>query len=206
MFEDLKADLTRWCKEDSSVRGKVRVVRKSFGFRAIAVYRFGRWIDSSVTGPWMLPLRYALLAVYHGLGCAVARAFGIRIDRRASLGRGFRVLHFGGVMIGPCHVGENCSVHQHVRLGDTSSAGSTPGPVIGRNVWIGPHARVAGPVRVGDNVTISAGAVVTRDIKSGCLVAGDPARPLSLNYDNSELLGVLAVPEEPPQPAGVRGG
>lgn len=47
---------------------------------------------------------------------------------------------------------------------------------IGDNVWIGGSATICPGVTIGDNVVIGAGAVVTRDIPSDVVVAGNPAR------------------------------
>ncbi len=50
------------------------------------------------------------------------------------------------------------------------------GPVtIGSRVWI-PSATVNPGVTIGDDVVIAVGSVVTRDIPSGCLAAGTPAK------------------------------
>jgi len=47
---------------------------------------------------------------------------------------------------------------------------------IGKRCFIGGYAIVMPGVHVGDNVIVGAGAVVTRDVPSGCIVAGNPAR------------------------------
>ena len=47
---------------------------------------------------------------------------------------------------------------------------------IGNNVWIGGGAIILGGVHIGDNAVIAAGAVVTKDVPAGMLVAGNPAR------------------------------
>ena len=47
---------------------------------------------------------------------------------------------------------------------------------IGNNVWIGGSATILPGVTVGDNVVIGAGSVVTKDVPSNVVVAGNPAR------------------------------
>lgn len=47
---------------------------------------------------------------------------------------------------------------------------------IGRNVWIGGRSVILPGVTIGDNSTIGAGSVVTRDVPAGTLVAGNPAK------------------------------
>lgn len=48
--------------------------------------------------------------------------------------------------------------------------------VIGDDVWIGGHAVINPGVTIGDNVVIGSGSVVTRDIESGVVAAGNPCR------------------------------
>jgi maltose O-acetyltransferase len=50
--------------------------------------------------------------------------------------------------------------------------------VIGNSVWIGAHAIVNPGITIGDNVVIGSGSVVTRDIPSGVVAAGNPCRVL----------------------------
>jgi acetyltransferase-like isoleucine patch superfamily enzyme len=49
---------------------------------------------------------------------------------------------------------------------------------IGDNVFIGYNAIVLPNVTIGSNVIVAAGAVVTKDVESGNIVAGVPARPI----------------------------
>lgn len=51
--------------------------------------------------------------------------------------------------------------------------------VIGSNVFIGSRSIILPGVTIGDDVVIGAGSVVTRDIASGTIAAGVPARALS---------------------------
>ncbi|KAB0331703.1 MULTISPECIES: acyltransferase [Janthinobacterium] len=48
--------------------------------------------------------------------------------------------------------------------------------VIGRNVYFARNCTVLKGVTIGDNCVIGYGAVVTRDVPSGAIVAGNPAR------------------------------
>lgn len=50
--------------------------------------------------------------------------------------------------------------------------------VIGNNVWIGAAATILAGVTVGSDAVVAAGAVVSRDVPPGTLVAGVPARPV----------------------------
>lgn len=53
--------------------------------------------------------------------------------------------------------------------------------VIGRNVWIGQRAMILKGVSIGDGAIIGAGSVVTKDVPSGSIVAGNPARIIKNN-------------------------
>ena len=47
---------------------------------------------------------------------------------------------------------------------------------VGNRVWIGAHATICPGVSIGDNSIIAAGAVVTKNVPEGCVVAGVPAK------------------------------
>jgi acetyltransferase-like isoleucine patch superfamily enzyme len=48
--------------------------------------------------------------------------------------------------------------------------------IIGKRCFIGTHAIIMPGINIGDSVIVGAGAVVTKDIPSGCIVAGNPAK------------------------------
>ncbi len=50
---------------------------------------------------------------------------------------------------------------------------------LGRDVWVGANAVILAGVVVGDGAVIGAASVVTRDVASGSVVAGSPARVLT---------------------------
>lgn len=49
---------------------------------------------------------------------------------------------------------------------------------IGSRVFVGAGAIILPGVRIGDDVVVGAGSVVTRNVPSGSVVAGNPARPI----------------------------
>lgn len=69
-------------------------------------------------------------------------------------------------------------VFQNVTIGDKALGLRIEGkeaPVIGNRVFIGANACILGNIKVGDNVIIGAGAVVTKDVPSGHRAIGNPA-------------------------------
>lgn len=69
---------------------------------------------------------------------------------------------------------------------------------IGNNVWLGDHATVLKGVTVGENSVIAAGAVVTKDVPSNVVVAGNPAavvKELDPNREMTTRLNYFADPE-----------
>ena len=52
---------------------------------------------------------------------------------------------------------------------------------IGNDCWIGGSAIITPGLTIGDRCVIAAGAVVTKDIPSDTIVAGNPAKPMNRN-------------------------
>jgi len=62
-----------------------------------------------------------------------------------------------------------------VTIGDDCFIGPKP-VTIGHNVWIGGSVTILPGFTIGDNVTIGAGSVVTRDIPSNSVAVGNPCK------------------------------
>ncbi len=56
--------------------------------------------------------------------------------------------------------------------------GSTGVPIIGNYVYISTGAKILGKIKVGNNVTIGANAVVINDLPDNVIAVGVPARIL----------------------------
>lgn len=64
---------------------------------------------------------------------------------------------------------------------------------IGRDVWLGTRAIVLPGVTIGDGAIIGAGAIVTKSVPSGAIVAGQPARIIG---QRSAVFGRVSVPPD----------
>jgi acetyltransferase-like isoleucine patch superfamily enzyme len=59
---------------------------------------------------------------------------------------------------------------------------------IGDNCVIGVGAIILGGVRIGNEVVVAAGSVVTEDVPSKSIVAGNPARVIESEIDIYQVL------------------
>lgn len=86
-----------------------------------------------------------------------------------------RVPHPIGIVIHPnAVIGKNCAIYQNVTIGSDGNPENVP--TIGDNVILYANAIVFGKIKVGNNVKIGAGSVVTHDVPENAIVAGNPAK------------------------------
>jgi serine O-acetyltransferase len=130
-------------------------------------------------------------------GGVIGKAFAIFISRfnlmingcdvsaQARVGGGFMMPHPTGVVIGVATIGEHVTVQQNVTLGirhggvDENDPANYP--VVGNNVNVSAGAVVIGHVSIGDNAMIGANAVVLQDVPAGATAVGVPARVIDKN-------------------------
>ena len=111
--------------------------------------------------------RFVLEVVNHRL----ATRLGFTIPKNV-FGPGLHIVHFGTIVVHPdARVGRNCRLHPSTSIGDYNGV-----PRLGDNVYIGPGAKIYGPVTLGDNVAVGANAVVNKSFGSNVTIGGVPAR------------------------------
>lgn len=163
MFQNLRED---WLTYDRQLSRQ--------GLWAMVVYRFGRW--RYTIGPRWLRLPFSLL--YKLMKPVSEILTGIELPCEVTLGRRFRIDHFGGIIIsGDAVFGDDCVVRNGVTVG-LRRTGQRGAPILGNRVDIGAGAKLLGPIRIGDDVVIGANAVVITDIPCGSVAVGIPARVL----------------------------
>lgn len=115
---------------------------------------------------------------------------GVYIDESSKVGEGVTICE--GVTTTSCVVLEdNVYVHPHavighdIRIGKHSVVGANSeiggANIIGERVFIGFMAGTLDELKIGDDVEISAGSIVFRDIEPGMIVMGNPARVIRRN-------------------------
>jgi serine O-acetyltransferase len=77
-------------------------------------------------------------------------------------------------------IGANCHIFNGVVIGMEHRYYSGDAPVIGNNIYIGPGAKIFGPITIADNIAIGVNAVVNKSfMEPGITIAGVPARKIS---------------------------
>ena len=143
----------------------------SQGLWVMIIYRYGRWRYS--VRPVILRKCFSL--IYKIAFKFIQIITGIELPCEAVVGKGFKIDHFGGVIVsGYAIFGDNCRIRNGVVVGLKNI--EEPGaPVIGNNVDIGAGAKVLGKIRIGNNVFIGANAVVLTDVPDNSVAVGVPA-------------------------------
>jgi serine O-acetyltransferase len=161
MFNDLREDWETygrdpWCP----------------GMWVMVVYRFGRWRYGI---PWRL-VRMPFSFIYRLAFALVTMSTGAEVPCEARLGRGVRIDHPHGLVVsGDAQLGDGVVLRNGVTIG-LRRTGKRGSPVIGHRVDIGAGAKVLGEIRVGDDCSIGANAVVLSDVPAGSIAVGIPAK------------------------------
>ena len=148
----IDADLRKYSADGVGVGAFIKVCTRQRVFRNLFYYRLGEYV--SVFIKWLLPPERTLTiwCPEIGEGCHFEHNYATYLNAER-IGRDFYCLHL-------------------VTLGNDSQGQR---PVIGDGVSIYTGATVFGGIHIGDNVTIGAGAVVSKDVPANCTVVGNPA-------------------------------
>jgi serine O-acetyltransferase len=155
----------------SRLRRSIICLRSS-GIHAVVIFRFGQWV---LRRNKILRLITLMDVWYQFLDLGLQLAWGIELPRRATIGGGLYIGHFGAITIsGEAVIGRNCTVSQGVTIGVSGEGPKSGVPVIGDDVYLAPGARLFGKIHVGNNVKIGANAVIHKDIPDNAIVVLDP--------------------------------
>jgi serine O-acetyltransferase len=128
---------------------------------------------------------------YHELGTRLGFSIPINV-----FGPGLSIAHRGTIVVNTgARVGANCRLHVCVNIGTQAGRGSDA-PQIGDNCYIGPGAKLFGPIVIGPNTAIGANAVVNRSFPDGnATLGGIPAKKISDKGSEALLIKGHAEPD-----------
>lgn len=118
------------------------------------------------------------VAIDRGFDCLHGLEENITIGDYAAIGIGAKFWCFNKIEVGKfCMFAADVTLTNggHDRNSFSPFSGSL---IIGAGCWFGNGARIIGPLTIGNNVIVAAGAVVVSDVPDGAIVAGVPAKPI----------------------------
>ena len=185
MFKQLREDIACVKARDPAARSFFEIYFLYPGLKAIRLHRLANKFYSR-----------KLYFLARWVSQRASRKTGIEIHPAAKIGKRFFIDHGTGVVIGETAIiGDDVTIYQGVTLGGTGKDVGKRHPTIGNNVMIGSGAKVLGPLNIGDNSRIAAGAVVLYDIPSNSTAVGVPARVVKRDGMRVEELDQVHIPD-----------
>ena len=185
MFDKMKEDIACFKARDPACRSSLEVLLLYPGYKAIRKYRIAHRF-----------YKKNMKFIARAISQSASKHTGIEIHPGAEIGRRFFIDHGTGTVIGETTViGDDVTVYQGVTLGGTGKDTGKRHPTIGSHVLVGAGAKVLGPVTVGNNTNIAAGAVVLDNIPDNTTAVGVPARVVRCNGERVDNLDQIHIPD-----------
>lgn len=183
MNQIIKTDLYRYIGEGcSSILKQIRYIIFTPGFQYIYFYRHVQLAKNRFTSFfWNVFLKL----------CSFK--FGIQIPPETKIAPGFRIVHFGTIVVNPdTIIGKNFNISQGCLIGNAS--GKKQGtPTIGNNVCMNANSIIVGNVKIGNNVLIAPGAFVNFDVPDNSIVIGNPGKIVPQNSSPTDKYIVYSI-------------
>jgi serine O-acetyltransferase len=180
MFENIKKDYMNPQGGKATLFNILKRMLIDTGFRAVVLYRLGRWCRLHKLGFLGKFLERMISHLCH-----------VWLSTLAEIGPGFRIAHVCGIIIPPRVVfGANCCIRQNVTIGGNyhkKNIDGREGPVIGDNVSVGPGAAILGPITIGNNCIIGANALVTTSIPDNSVVGAFRAEVVACIQEDGSI-------------------
>ena len=173
-------DLRRYVRADAASRQTTRLWRSFLidpVFRFTVYLRFNEYLINIG-----LPKLIRLVPLFMFRRLSIRLGFSIPPN---VFGPGLAIVHYGLIVVNPAvRVGANCRMHAGINIGGaegltTVEKAALRCPTIGKNCYIGPGAKIFGPIKIGDNCAIAANAVVNKSFGNNKTLGGVPARVIS---------------------------
>lgn len=172
-------------EHDPAARSKIEIVLLYPGFKALRSHKKAHWF---------LKHNMPFLARY--ISQRSAHKTGIEIHPGATIGKRVVIDHGHGIVIGETtEIGDDVMIYQGVTLGGTGKDIGKRHPTIESGVMIGAGAKVLGPITIGHNAKVAAGAVVVKDVEPNCTVVGVPGEVVRIDGERIDDLDQINIPD-----------
>lgn len=183
--ESVMEEVRTFRERDPAAKSDTEVLLLYSGLHAILAYRVSHKL-------YLTEHYFSARAVSQ-----IARFFtGIEIHPGATIGKRLFIDHGAAVVIGETtEIGDDCMIYQGVTLGGTGKDVGKRHPTLGNNVMVGAGAKVLGPMRIGDNTKVAAGAVVLTEIPDNSTAVGIPAKVVRREGVKVDDLDQVHIPD-----------
>lgn len=185
MFKEYRESIQSFIDHDPAAHGPLEIVLLYPGFKALRSHKRAKWF-----------LSHNMPFIARAISQRSAHKTGIEIHPGATIGRRVVIDHGHGIVIGETtEIGDDVMIYQGVTLGGTGKDIGKRHPTIEKGVMIGAGAKVLGPIVIGKNSKVAAGAVVVRDVEPNCTVVGIPGEVVKIDGERVDDLDQIHIPD-----------
>lgn len=185
MFKQYKEDIRSFIDHDPAASNPLEIVLLYPGFKALRAHKRAHWF-----------LKHNMPFIARYISQKSAHKTGIEIHPGATIGKRVVIDHGHGIVIGEtAEIGDDVMIYQGVTLGGTGKDIGKRHPTIESGVMIGAGAKVLGPITIGKNAKVAAGAVVVRDVDPNCTVVGVPGEVVRIDGERVDDLDQIHIPD-----------
>ncbi len=185
MFKEYRESIKSFIDHDPAAHGPLEIVLLYPGFKALRSHKRAKWF-----------LNHNMPFIARAISQRSAHKTGIEIHPGATIGRRVVIDHGHGIVIGEtAEIGDDVMIYQGVTLGGTGKDVGKRHPTIENGVMIGAGAKVLGPIVIGKNSKVAAGAVVVKDVEPNCTVVGIPGEVVKIDGERVDDLDQIHIPD-----------
>ena len=185
MFKDYKESVKAFMEHDPAARSPIEIILLYPGFKALRSHKKAHWF-----------LKHNMPFIARYISQRSAHKTGIEIHPGATIGKRVCIDHGAGIVIGETtEIADDVMIYQGVTLGGTGKDVGKRHPTIESGVMIGSGAKVLGPITIGRNAKVAAGAVVVKDVEPNCTVVGVPGEIVRIDGERVDDLDQINIPD-----------
>ncbi len=184
-LSEYKESINAFIEHDPAAHSALEIILLYPGFKALRAHKRAKWF-----------LRHNMPLIARAISQRCAHKTGIEIHPGATIGKRVCIDHGTGIVIGETtEIGDDCMIYQGVTLGGTGKDEGKRHPTLESGVMVGAGAKVLGPITIGRNAKVAAGAVVVKDVEPNSTVVGIPGRVVRIDGERVDDLDQIHLPD-----------